>query len=196
MERPDALPPGFWDGDAAPDVAWARLAAIYDQWKIDQGLDNLEAIKGKNAVVYIDGTVACYDDLNDAEAQMVRATQPCTWFEIGADHDASYSLSLFEVPGGDGDDGTSDDSSRATPAHNRVFVCPFLGCHHVYRRKADLKTHVQGSHPERPDLADAVSRPHMSKEGKPHCCPFPNCPSGYVRRHDLRRHLAKKHRVD
>jgi hypothetical protein len=95
-------------------------------------------------------------------------------------------------------DHTSDESAAAQrnsiPNEDDLIPCPVADCHRFYLRKADVKRHLRMKHPERPDLARAVSGTHVSKEGKPFCCPFTDCPSGYSRRHDLKCHVENKHR--
>lgn len=83
-----------------PESVLDRLSALYEIWKARQGPSIiavfppplppssqkcivLSAVTGKWAVVFIDGRIECCDDLDDAEALLLQATEPCTFFEIG-----------------------------------------------------------------------------------------------------------------
>ncbi len=79
-------------------------------------------------------------------------------------------------------------------SYHSAFLCPVYNCYHSYRRKGDLKKHMREKHEDRVDLAVAVSRDKVTKEGKPFACPFPGCRSGYSRLDRLTLHVDRVHR--
>jgi len=89
--------------------------------------------------------------------------------------------------------------ARHHAAHRNIdpteerHMCPVGNCGRSYRRKTDLKYHVQRSHQDYPIDPSVFVAPKSSKEGKNFTCPLEECPCGFKHRRDLERHMLKKH---
>jgi hypothetical protein len=90
----------------------------------------------------------------------------------------------------------------ATRATKRLgyYPCPIRGnneatCLHAYRRKGDLKVHMQRCHSKEERAAFPQLMHPRAVLGKPFPCPFPQCKGKYAyeRKRGLKRHVLVHH---
>jgi len=74
-----------------------KLQALYATWSAGMNEATLLKNKGKFAVVTNDGQVVVYDTLNAAEELLIKLDMPCTYFEIGNEHEPEMQLTALEV---------------------------------------------------------------------------------------------------